>query len=215
MTVTLGRPALIVVDVQNDFADPDGKVGRDGRDMTPVVEAVKAINRLVAGARAASVPVVFVRVTHSPTVDNPAYRARYAARGMAIDDLLCADGTWGAEFYPELTPPDQDDLVVTKHAYDGFAVPELSSHLAKLGVDTAIVTGLVTELCVMGTAAGAFEHGFHVVVPREASGSVDASASDAALGLIAQFYGTVTNVDDVMSALSSSQRTAEETGSAV
>jgi nicotinamidase-related amidase len=191
MTASLGRPALIVVDVQNDFVHPDGKTGRGGHDMAPLLEAVDAINGLITAARKGRVPIVYVRVTHSPAVDNPAYRARYADRGMTIDDLLCADGTWGAEIYPELIPPQPSDLVVTKHAYDGFAVPDLAEHLRSLGVDTAVVTGVVTELCVMGTAAGAFEHGFHVVVPAEGAGSVNSTASAAALALISRFYGRV------------------------
>ena len=93
---------------------------------------------------------------------------------------------------------------MTKHAYDGFAVDELAAHLARLGVDTVIVTGVVTELCVMGTVAGAFEHGLRVVVPREATGSTDPAAADAALKLIAGFYGTVASIDDVVTAIEAS-----------
>jgi ureidoacrylate peracid hydrolase len=119
---------------------------------------------------------------------------------MSVDDLLCAAGSWGAELYPDLEQPAPSELVVTKHAYDGFAVDELPAHLAKLGVDTIVVTGVVTELCVMGTVAGGFEHGFHVVVPREGTGSLDPAAADAALGLIAAFYGTVATIDKVIAA---------------
>lgn len=197
MSGDFGRPALIVVDVQNDFVAPGGKTGTAGHDMSPLLGAVSCINGLIEAARAAAVPVVYVRVTHSPTVDNAAYRARYAARGMVVDDLLCADGTWGAELYTELTSPTADELVITKHVYDGFAVPELAAHLQTLGVDTAIVTGVVTELCVMGTAAGAFEHGFHVVVPSDAAGSLNPTASAAALDLISHYYGRVVTVGDV------------------
>jgi nicotinamidase-related amidase len=122
---------------------------------------------------------------------------------MAADDLLCADGTWGAELYADLEPPMPGELVLTKHAYDGFAVADLPAHLEKLGVDTAIVTGVVTELCVMGTAAGGFEHGFHIVIPREAAGSDDAAAADAALSLIRGFYGTVAGIEEVDAAIGS------------
>jgi len=206
----LGQPALLVVDVQNDFVHPDGRVGRGHDDMAPLFDAVAGINRLIATARGASIPVVYVRVTHSPEVDNLAYRARYARRGMATDDLLCADGTWGAELYTELEPPASGELVVTKHAYDGFAVEGLPTHLAGLGVDTVIVTGVVTELCVMGTVAGAFERGFHVVVPREGTGSVDPAAAEAALTLVDAFYGTVASIDEVTAALETTVPPAAE-----
>jgi ureidoacrylate peracid hydrolase len=202
-SIDLGRPALIVVDVQNDFVHPDGKVGRGGDDMRPLLDAVDGINRLIRTARSANIPVAFVRVTHSPIVDNPAYRARYAVRGMAADDLLCADGTWGAELYADLEPPGPDELIVTKHAYDGFAVPELPAHLQAHGVDTAIITGVVTELCVIGSVAGGFEHGFHIIVPREATGSADPAAAEASLTLIRRYYGSVASIEDVVAMMGS------------
>lgn len=203
MSVDLGRPALIAVDLQNDFVHPEGKVGRGGGDMQPLLDAVTGINRLILAARRSSVPVVYVRVTHSPSVDSPAYRARYELRGMAVDRLLCADGSWGAEFYSELEPPAPGELVITKHGYDGFTVDQLSEHLTELGVDTVVVTGVVTELCVMGTVAGAFEHGFHVVVPREGTGTANPAAAEAALDMIGAFYGTVTTINEVIAAVAS------------
>ncbi|MCI0678028.1 MAG: cysteine hydrolase [Actinobacteria bacterium] len=196
------RAAVIVVDVQNDFVHPTGKVGEeiDG-DVSGLLKAVAEINRLIVAARAASAPVVYVRVTHSPTVDAPSYRARYEVRGMSADDLLCADGSWGAEFYKGLLEPRPEDLVVTKHGYDAFAQDSLTDRLHELGVDTVIVTGVVTELCVMGTVSGGFERGFHVLVPRETTASIDNAAAEAALSLIAGFYGTVVSVDDCIRSL--------------
>jgi nicotinamidase-related amidase len=132
---------------------------------------------------------------------------------MTVEDLLCADGSWGAELYAGLAPPEAEEVVLTKHAYDAFAVHELPGHLERLGVDTVIVTGLVTELCVMGTVAGAFEHGYHVIVPRETTASENAAAADAALALIGSFYGTVASVDDVILALATPERERARAGS--
>lgn len=193
--------ALLVVDVQNDFVHPSGKVGDGHSDLAPLHSAVDTINDLVRAARKASAPIVYIRVTHSPAVDTPAYRARYAVRGMSSDDLLCAEDSWGAELYQGLEPPKADDLTVTKHGYDAFAVGDLADRLAELGIDTIIVTGVVTELCVLGTVSGGFERGFHVVVPREATGSVEPDAAEAALTLIAKYYGTVVTVAEANAVL--------------
>ena len=191
----------MIVDVQNDFVHPSGKVGRGTGDVAPLLAAVDAINTLVIEARGANTPIVYVHVTHSPDVDTPSYRARYTARGMSVDDLLCAEGSWGAEFYDGLEQPESDDLIVTKHAYDAFTVDDLTVHLNELGVDTIIVTGVVTELCVLGTASGGFERGFHVIVPREATSSVDPVAAEAALKLVANFYGSVVPIEEAFAAV--------------
>ena len=204
------RVALLVVDVQNDFVHPDGKAGQAHGDVEPLLAAVDAINGLIRVARAAAAPVVYVQVTHSPVVDNPAYRARYAARGMSPDDLLCADGSWGAELYEGLESPLADDLTVTKHAYDAFAGGGLSEQLTSLGVDTIMVTGVVTELCVQGTVSGGFERGFHVIVPREATGSVDPDAAAAALALVTKYYGTVATVEECAGILGAGQHAAAD-----
>lgn len=197
----MSSAALVVVDIQNDFVHPSGKVGRGGVDVAPLLAAVDAINTLIITARRATTPIVYVHVTHSPAVDTAAYRARYAERGMSVDDLLCAEGSWGAEFYDGLEQPESGDLFVTKHAYDAFAVSDLMVRLNALGVDTIIVTGVVTELCVLGTASGGFERGFHVIVPREATSSVDDSAAEAALKLIANFYGSVVSIEEGIAAV--------------
>ena len=198
----LDNSAVVVVDIQNDFVHPAGKVGvQPDTDMTPLLSAVDEINRLIVAARDTSTPVAYVRVTHSPSVDAPSYRARYEIRGMSPDDLLCADGSWGADFFEGLLAPETGDLVVTKHGYDAFAVDHLAARLRELGVDTVIVTGVVTELCVLGTVTGGFEQGFHIVVPRETTASVDSEAAEAALKLIAGFYGTVVSVDECIQSL--------------
>ena len=190
----MSRAAVLVVDIQNDFVHPEGKVGRSHGDVGNLLAAVDAINGLIQVARRAGAPVVYVQVTHSPAVDSAAYRGRYAARGMSPEDLLCADGSWGAELYEGLLPPEAGDLAVTKHAYDAFASGELAEQLTALGVDTIIVTGVVTELCVQGTVSGGFERGFHVVVPRETTASVDPDAAAAALALVTRYYGSVVSV---------------------
>lgn len=197
----MSRAALVVVDIQNDFVHPSGKVGKGNGDVAPLLAAVDAINRLIIAARRATAPIVYVHVTHSPAVDTAAYRARYVKRGMSVDDLLCAEGSWGAEFYDGLEQPESDDLIVTKHGYDAFAVSDLTARLNELGVDTIIVTGVVTELCVLGTASGGFERGFHVIVPREATSSVDHIAAEAALKLVADFYGSVVSLEEGIAAV--------------
>ena len=202
---SLGNAAVLVVDVQNDFVHPDGKVGEASNDVSSLLAAVDAVNRLIEVARRVGKPVVYIRVTHSPELDNDAYKARYSQRGMTVDDLLCADGSWGAELFEGLLPPEKNDLELTKHGYGAFASGVLEEHLRSISVDTVIVTGVVTELCVLGTVSGGFESGFHVVVPRETTASVDPRAAEAALALISGFYGSVVGLEEVITALENSE----------
>lgn len=190
--------AVLVIDVQNDFVAHAGRVGRDGADMHPLQQAVKGINRLIGAARQSSVPVFYVVVEHGHDVDPAPYQARYERRGMTPDDTICHVGTWGAQLYDELLSPQSGDIRLVKHGYDAFQNPELESALRKAGIQTVIVTGVVTELCVRATVASAFERGFFPVVPRECTASTEPEAAHAAIESMERWYGEFVSLDELI-----------------
>ena len=183
------RCALLVVDVQNDFVHPEGRVG-PGRAIGVYAAALAAINSLVGAARRADVPVIFIRTEHGPDLDSAAYRAVRARRPRSPEGT-CLVGTWGAELAVGLDGPRDGDTVITKHGYDGFATGELAPLLAAAGRDAVVVSGVATTLCVAATVAGAFEHGLHAIVPREATAASEAAQARAALTRMDGSYGHV------------------------
>ena len=190
--------AVLVVDVQNDFVADAGRVGRSGSDMRSLQAATREINKLIAGARAASVPVFYVSVEHGGDVDLAPYQARYARRGMTPEDTICHTGTWGAALYEELTPPARGEARFVKHGYDAFQVPELQPELEERGIRAVIVTGVVTELCVRATVFSAFERGFFPIVPRECTASLEPDRAHEALETIDRWYGEIVSLSDLL-----------------
>ncbi len=192
------KTALIIVDVQNDFAHAEGKSAQWGADMAPAFAAVAQINRLIEAARASETTIVYARIEHSPLTDRPNYRARYAARRMAPEDLLCATGGWGAEFYADLLPPRPVDAVVTKYSYDAFQDTSLDAVLHSRGVEHIVVVGLVTNLCVQTTAEHGFGLGYFVTVVSDACAGDDVAAHEAALRNLGLYFGPVVTAHDVI-----------------
>jgi nicotinamidase-related amidase len=192
--------AVVVVDVQNDFVHPEGRGGRDGSDVAPLLKAVDAINRLIEEARSTPATIVYVRTEHGPNVDVAPYQARYERRGMSPSDTLCHGGSWGAELYTNLLPPRSGELEVVKHGYDAFQRTPLVELLRERGVTTVIVTGVVTNHCVRATAYSAFEQGFFVVVPRETTAAKNPEDASRALEDIAAWYGEIVSLDEVVAA---------------
>lgn len=199
-SVNPAETAVLVIDVQNDFVDDNGRVGRSGADMRPLREATSEINRLITAARAAGARVFYIAVEHGPKVDLPPYQARYARRGMTPDDILCHEGAWGAELYSALLPPANGEPKLVKHGYDAFQIPELEKALRESGIRTVVVTGVVTELCVNATAISAFERGFFPVVPRETTATNEPDAARAALDSIERWYGDVVSAAELIDA---------------
>jgi nicotinamidase/pyrazinamidase len=172
--------ALIVVDVQNDFADPGGGLYVEGGDAV-----VPLVNEQVGAARAAGATVVFTQDWHPP--ETPHF-----AKDGGTWPVHCVGGTWGAEFHPDLEVPD-DAPVVRKgvdggDGYSGFSVEdpvsgersstELGALLESSGTERVVVTGLAGDVCVKETALDAARLGYEVVMPLSTTRMVELEPGD-------------------------------------
>jgi len=172
--------ALIVVDVQNDFADPAGGLSVAGGDAV-----IPTIDREIEMAVANGALVVATQDWH------PASTPHFAKDG-GVWPVHCVAGTWGAELHPDLVLP-ADAPRVRKGAngedgYSGFTMrdpvsgetvaTELEGLLHDAGVDNVVVTGLATDYCVKATAIDAVVLGFRTSVLTDAIAAVDLEPGD-------------------------------------
>jgi nicotinamidase-related amidase len=174
------RTAVLIIDMQVDFASPDGVLGAYV-DMSVVEPALAAAQALVASARAAGAPVVFVGLSTTPETDSPAWNERLRRRGgdPDVDAALCRAGQVGSEFYGPKPAPGE--LVVSKTRYSGFVGTDLDVRLTEMGVDTLVVAGLTTECCVDSTVRDAFDLDYHVFVAADACAAYEADIHAASL----------------------------------
>lgn len=178
------RTALIVVDMQNDFVDPRGSLCVDSARAT-----VPAIARLRDFARAHGLPVVYTQDWHR--AGDPEF-ALWGAHAIA--------GTWGAEIVPELAP-DASDLVIRKLRYDAFYGTSLDHELRQRRIRSLIVTGTVSNICVLHTAGSAALRWLEIIVPIDAVSALTEFDQQAALRQIAFLYrGTLTRSDGIVAA---------------
>lgn len=175
-----GRTAVLIIDMQVDFASPDGVLGAFV-DMSVVEPALAAAQALADSARAAGVPVVFVGLSTTPETDSPAWNERMRRRGgdPDVDAALCRAGAVGSDFYGP--KPLLGELVVPKTRYSGFVGTDLDVKLTEMGVDTLVVAGLTTECCVDSTVRDAFDLDYHVFVAADACAAYEADIHAASL----------------------------------
>jgi nicotinamidase/pyrazinamidase len=179
------RTALIVVDVQNDFADPHGTLSVAGAE-----GVVAAINRELAAAAAAGALVVATQDWH------PEHTPHFAQDGGPWP-VHCVAGTWGAALHPTLELPDTAPLVRKgangEDGYSGFTMrdpvtgetsaTELEGILRARGVGGVAVVGLATDYCVKATALDAVRLGFATTVLTDSVAAVDLEPGDGARAL--------------------------------
>ena len=184
ITVTYDpRTALIVVDVQNDFADPAGSLYVQGGE-----HVVPLINAEVARARAAGSFVVYTRDWHPGTTPH-------FAKDGGIWPVHCVMDTWGAGFHPDLLVdgPEVKKGSRGEDGYSGFSMrdPEtnevmptgLEALLRERDIARLIVAGLATDYCVKATALDGLALGFEVGLLTRAVRSVDLEPGDGARAL--------------------------------
>ncbi|MGH2464054.1 MAG: isochorismatase family protein [Candidatus Limnocylindrales bacterium] len=170
--------ALIVVDVQNDFADPAGSLAVDGG-----TEIIPALNRQIAAARGAGALVVYTQDWHPPATPH-------FARDGGIWPVHCVMDSWGAELHPALVV---DGPTVRKGShgedgYSGFSVrnlatgresrTELDGLLRAARIERVVISGLATDYCVKATALDAVRLGYRTVALVDAIRAVDLAPGD-------------------------------------
>jgi maleamate amidohydrolase len=195
------RPALIVVDMSVGFTDPASPLHCD---LEPVVEAIE---RLLTVMRAGRLPVVYTTVAYD---DAGKEKARVFIDKVPALLTLEAGSRW-TEIDPRLAP-QAGEAVVTKLFASAFHGTTLASLLMAQQCDGVIVTGASTSGCVRATAVDALQHGYRVVVPREAVGDRNPSAHDANLYDIDAKYGDVLALDEVLAFLAARERRVARVG---
>lgn len=194
------RTALVIVDMQVDFASPEGVLGKAGVDMSVVEPALAAAQRLADAARAARTPVVFVGLQTRTAFDSQAWRLRMARRGgdPDVDIALCRAGEPGADFYGPI--PLVDELVVPKTRYSGFFGTPLDAALKAKGVDTLVICGVTTDCCVDCTVRDAFHLDYHVFIAGDACASYDRDLHEGTLKALDLNFAIVTDSGAVATA---------------
>ena len=187
MTRFDARSALIVVDLQNDFADPRGSLAVGGAD-----RVIASVNELIAVAEAAGAPIFYTQDWH------PERTPHFVTDG-GLWPVHCVADSWGAQLHPELRrAAGSDEPIVRKgtngeDGYSGFTMrdpqsgeqrsTELEALLRERGVERVAVVGLATDYCVKATALDALALGFETTVVARAVAAVNLAAGDGKAAL--------------------------------
>ena len=177
------KTALLVVDMQNDFASPEGSLSVQGGD-----DLVPLVNAEIVRALAAEAAVVYTADWH------PASTPHFAKDG-GIWPVHCVANTWGAEFHPRLivAGPTIRKGIAGEDGYSGFTVadPETGATsptgmhrlLDDLDITDVVVVGLALDYCVKATALDARRAGLKTVLPQRLTAAVELESGDGARAL--------------------------------
>ena len=204
------RTALLVIDMQRDFLDPRGYAAKAGLDTAPLQAAIAPVRKLLDAARAAGLMIVHTREGHVADLsDCPPYKlARSRNAGAEIGSpgplgRLLVRGEPGHDFIDELQP-EAGEIVIDKPGYSAFAHTDLDHRLRVRDIETLLLSGITTEVCVSSTLRDAVDRGYRCITIGDACASAFPDLHDAALRMIAVeggIFGTVSSSKQIAAEL--------------
>lgn len=191
--------ALLIVDMQKGFM-----LEGSAMEVPPAWDLVPRIAGLADLCRSRGIPVVYLEYLYSPKVPillgelHPEHKqaAAGAATGYGFPSNVCLEGDESVDTIDELAPKP-DELVVRKHWYDGFSGTPLDGALRAMGVKTLVVTGIMTDICVLATVIGAFAHEYKLIVASDGTATLWDHIQEATLDIIRRAYARVLPVEQI------------------
>jgi len=202
--------ALVIVDMQRDFLEPAGWLGRIGADTAPLLAIVPAVAALVALARAAGIFIVYTVEAHRPDLSDLAapkrWRAERLGHPIGAQGPLgrhLVQGEAGAAIVPELAPP-AGTPVVAKPGKSAFIGTDFDPILRRRGIRNLILAGVTTDGAVQCTLRDANDRGYECLLVEDATASDTPSHHDDqihTLALAGGHYGSIARLADLRAAL--------------
>jgi len=203
----IGRSALIIVDMQNDFVHPEGDFAHSAReapeagiDMPFLRGTIPQVTRLATAFRKVGRPVVYIALVLKPDYSDAQFPYWRLGLTPGRNRTHCVEGTWGARIIDELQPQEGEHLVVKK-GFGGFSNTPLDTILHNMGVTTCVVSGVTTCVCVSTTVRGGVEHNYRMILAGDAVADVHRDTHDAELKTMARIFADVKTTHEVVEML--------------
>ena len=219
------RSAVIVVDMENDFAAKGGMFDRAGVDVSGAQKAIGPTAKVLAAARQAGLKIVYLKMGYRPDLSDlgatdSVNRTRHLRFGVGQkiqtpdgrESRLLIRDTWDTDIVPELKP-QASDIVIYKTRFSGFYQTDLDATLKKFGIKYLIVTGVTTSICVESTVRDAMFRDYLCVMLRDCMSEpighdLPRTNHDASLLNAEVLLGWVSDSDQLIKALAAKESQA-------
>lgn len=178
---------IVVIDMLNEFCKPGGAMVLPGYE-----SLVPPQKKVIEAGRQTGCAILFVVDTHRSNVRQD--------REFLKRTPHCLEGTWGARVIEDLDPRP-DDVYIVKRRYSAFFNTDLDLTLRDLQVNTLVIFGVVTNICVRSTVHDAFFLGYQVIVPEDCVAATGPREQESSLYDIATHFGIVADSEQVTAAL--------------
>lgn len=188
MTLSVQRAALLVVDMQHFFLDPESPTFTCGG-----LAILGRVQNLIEAFRKSGLPVIFTRHVHHPDQLDAGIMGWWW-------EGMCLEGSPESEIH-EAIAPLPNEKVIPKHRYSAFYNTDLETVLRVLKVEDIVISGVMTNMCVESSTRDAYYRDYRVLLPADATGSINEEMHLASLLNLAFGFAWVTDTDTILGQL--------------
>ena len=198
------NPALLVIDVQNGFVSKGGSYDLLGMETTNYTKVIPKIRDLIIMCRNAGIPVFFTQAVREASgidvLTNTHQILPKSREERIMKRPICIRGTWDADIVDDIKPVDTDHIVI-KRRDSAFHDTEIGVWLRSIRVDTLIICGIDTSICVETSLRDAFNIGYDIVLVSDATASSNTKHYESTLENVRDYYGIVLELKELFQQL--------------
>jgi ureidoacrylate peracid hydrolase len=191
------KSALLVIDMQNGFCDPEGGLSKAGLDVSAMTAVVPKVRQLVEACRELRLPIMWSLQQHLP--EDTTQRTRRVPSHIQKRKVAppTPRGTWHAELVPSLKEVSRpEDYFIVKHRFSMFYSTTLDSVLRMLSISHLIVSGVATNVCVESTVRDAYYRDFDVTVIEDCVAGTMLDLHQATLKNVEIYLGELVSLNE-------------------
>jgi ureidoacrylate peracid hydrolase len=198
------NPALLVIDVQNGFVSKGGSYDLLGMETTNYTKVIPKIRDLIIMCRNAGIPIFFTQAVREASgidvLTNTHQILPKSREERIMKRPICIRGTWDADIVDDIKPVDTDHIVI-KRRDSAFHDTEIGVWLRSIRVDTLIICGIDTSICVETSLRDAFNIGYDIVLVSDATASSNTKHYESTLENVRDYYGIVLELKELLQQL--------------
>ena len=225
ISIDPGKTAIIIVDMENDFAAKGGMFDRAGIDISGARKVIAPTAKVLAAAHQAGITIVYLKMGFRPDLSDlgtpdSVNRVRHLQKHVG-DTIRAPDGTesrilirdtWNTDIVPELQPKP-GDIVLYKTRFSGFYQTDLDATLRKLNIKYLLFTGVTTSICVESTVRDAMFRDYLCVLLSDCMSepighNLPRTNHDASLLAVQTLFGWVSDSEQFLKAVDTGKTAA-------
>jgi len=187
------KACLMVIDMQNDYCSRKGGLGRQGADLSMIEAMAPRLANFLTEFRKRKALIIHTKNVHGDETNSPSL----IRKNMHV---LAKPGSWGGDWFEayEEFKPRANEIVIAKNRFSSFEGTNLDLILRSNGVETIIITGVTTEVCVESTIRAAFVKDYNVVIVKDCVASTSREVHEASLKTLENFFAFLATSDEVL-----------------